>query len=132
MSTYGQFCPVAKAMDYMLKRWDGFARFLADGGRPYVTLTLIGTNLLVFVLCGLGGGNFSSSMANISLFFPQRMKGNALALNAGLGLIFARGIAISRGSIVPTCRCRVVSTGRSALPSTRYPCSPGCLERAIV
>ncbi|MGE3476739.1 MAG: nitrate/nitrite transporter [Rhodospirillaceae bacterium] len=37
------------------------------------------------LLCGLGGANFSSSMANISLFFPQRMKGNALALNAGLG-----------------------------------------------
>ncbi|MBX7198227.1 MAG: MFS transporter [Rhodospirillaceae bacterium] len=37
------------------------------------------------LLCGLGGGNFASSMANISLFFPQRIKGHALALNAGLG-----------------------------------------------
>ena len=37
------------------------------------------------LLCGFGGGNFASSMANISFFFPKREKGNALALNAGLG-----------------------------------------------
>lgn len=35
--------------------------------------------------CGLGGGNFASSMANISFFFPKAQKGNALAINAGLG-----------------------------------------------
>ncbi|MBX3521153.1 MAG: MFS transporter [Xanthobacteraceae bacterium] len=37
------------------------------------------------LLCGFGGGNFASSMANISFFFPKSEKGNALALNAGLG-----------------------------------------------
>ncbi|MHB1108980.1 MAG: MFS transporter, partial [Devosia sp.] len=37
------------------------------------------------LVCGLGGGNFASSMANISFFFPKKEKGNALALNAGLG-----------------------------------------------
>ncbi len=37
------------------------------------------------LLCGLGGGNFASSMSNISFFFPKAEKGNALALNAGLG-----------------------------------------------
>jgi len=37
------------------------------------------------LLCGFGGGNFASSMANISFFFPKKSKGNALALNAGLG-----------------------------------------------
>ncbi|MFO1026058.1 MAG: MFS transporter [Acetobacteraceae bacterium] len=37
------------------------------------------------LLCGLGGGNFASSMANISFFFPKAEKGNALAINAGLG-----------------------------------------------
>ncbi|UDL92693.1 NarK family nitrate/nitrite MFS transporter [Mesorhizobium sp. PAMC28654] len=46
---------------------------------PYVVL------LLLALLCGLGGGNFASSMANISFFFPKAEKGNALALNAGLG-----------------------------------------------
>jgi NNP family nitrate/nitrite transporter-like MFS transporter len=41
--------------------------------------------LLLALLCGLGGGNFASSMANISFFFPKAEKGNALAINAGLG-----------------------------------------------
>jgi NNP family nitrate/nitrite transporter-like MFS transporter len=41
--------------------------------------------LTLALLCGLGGGNFASSMANISYFFPKAEKGNALALNAGLG-----------------------------------------------
>lgn len=35
--------------------------------------------------CGLGGGNFASSMSNISFFFPKSGKGNALAINAGFG-----------------------------------------------
>ncbi|HXF86971.1 MAG TPA: MFS transporter [Xanthobacteraceae bacterium] len=37
------------------------------------------------LLCGFGGGNFASSMANISFFFPKAEKGHALALNAGFG-----------------------------------------------
>ncbi|MEC9368233.1 MAG: NarK family nitrate/nitrite MFS transporter, partial [Pseudomonadota bacterium] len=41
--------------------------------------------LVLALLCGLGGGNFASSMANISFFFPKAEKGNALAINAGLG-----------------------------------------------
>jgi NNP family nitrate/nitrite transporter-like MFS transporter len=41
--------------------------------------------LVLALLCGFGGGNFASSMSNISFFFPKREKGNALALNAGLG-----------------------------------------------
>ncbi len=41
--------------------------------------------LVLALLCGFGGGNFASSMANISFFFPKKEKGNALALNAGLG-----------------------------------------------
>ncbi|CUX79909.1 NarK family nitrate/nitrite MFS transporter [Roseibaca calidilacus] len=41
--------------------------------------------VLLALLCGLGGGNFASSMANINYFFPKTQKGNALALNAGLG-----------------------------------------------
>ena len=36
-------------------------------------------------LSGLGGGNFASSMSNISFFFPKRVQGLALGLNAGLG-----------------------------------------------
>jgi len=43
--------------------------------------------LLVASTAGLGGGNFASSMANISFFFPDRMKGWALGLNAAGGNI---------------------------------------------
>jgi MFS transporter, NNP family, nitrate/nitrite transporter len=43
------------------------------------------TMLTLALLCGLGGGNFSSSMANISYFFPKDRKGSALGVNAGLG-----------------------------------------------
>ncbi|HET8724448.1 MAG TPA: nitrate/nitrite transporter, partial [Anaeromyxobacteraceae bacterium] len=47
--------------------------------------TSYGTMLALALLCGLGGGNFASSMANISFFFPKEQKGTALGLNAGLG-----------------------------------------------
>jgi NNP family nitrate/nitrite transporter-like MFS transporter len=43
------------------------------------------TMLILALLCGVGGGNFSSSMANISFFFPKERKGSALGVNAGLG-----------------------------------------------
>jgi NNP family nitrate/nitrite transporter-like MFS transporter len=47
------------------------------------------TSYIVFVfialLCGLGGGNFSASMAHISFFFPKRKLGTALGWNAGIG-----------------------------------------------
>ena len=43
--------------------------------------------LLVAATAGLGGGNFASSMANISFFYPDRMKGWALGLNAAGGNI---------------------------------------------
>ena len=36
-------------------------------------------------LSGIGGGNFSSSMSNISFFFPKKMQGYSLGMNAGLG-----------------------------------------------
>ncbi len=39
----------------------------------------------IALLCGLGGGNFSASMANISFFFPKRLQGTALGWNAGAG-----------------------------------------------
>jgi NNP family nitrate/nitrite transporter-like MFS transporter len=43
------------------------------------------TLLLVSALAGVGGGNFASSMANINAFYPDRLKGRALGLNAGGG-----------------------------------------------
>ncbi|MGA5343586.1 nitrate/nitrite transporter [Streptomyces griseoincarnatus] len=48
-----------------------------------------GTPLWVFMaigaLAGVGGGNFASSMTNITAFYPQRHQGWALGLNAGGG-----------------------------------------------
>ncbi len=37
------------------------------------------------LLSGFGGGNFASSMSNISFFYPKKQQGLALGLNAGLG-----------------------------------------------
>jgi NNP family nitrate/nitrite transporter-like MFS transporter len=43
------------------------------------------TFLALALLAGIGGGNFASSMANISFFYPIEQKGAALGWNAGLG-----------------------------------------------
>jgi NNP family nitrate/nitrite transporter-like MFS transporter len=47
------------------------------------------TPFIVFAILaatsGFGGGNFASSMSNISYFFPKRVQGTFLGLNAGLG-----------------------------------------------
>src|SRR5207249_5161272 len=55
------------------------------------------TQLCVLFLCaataGVGGGNFSSSMANISFFYPERKKGFALGLNAAGGNL---GVAVAQ------------------------------------
>lgn len=40
---------------------------------------------LLALFSGIGGGNFASSMSNISFFFPKRVQGTSLGLNAGLG-----------------------------------------------
>jgi MFS transporter, NNP family, nitrate/nitrite transporter len=47
--------------------------------------------LVCAALAGFGGGNFASSMTNINAFYPQRLKGSALGLNAGGGNI---GVAV--------------------------------------
>ncbi|RUP31955.1 MAG: NarK family nitrate/nitrite MFS transporter [Curvibacter sp.] len=57
----------------------GIGIAVQDPNTPYPTM------LMLALLCGLGGGNFSSSMANISFFFPKERKGSALGVNAGLG-----------------------------------------------
>ena len=50
--------------------------------------------LLVAATAGLGGGNFASSMANISFFYPNRMKGWALGLNAAGGNMGVSGVQL--------------------------------------
>jgi NNP family nitrate/nitrite transporter-like MFS transporter len=50
-----------------------------DPTTPYWVL------LVLAFLAGLGGGNFSSFMPSTSLFFPKRLQGTALAVQAGIG-----------------------------------------------
>ncbi|BEV71347.1 NarK family nitrate/nitrite MFS transporter [Paludibacterium sp. THUN1379] len=57
--------------------WLGFA--VQDPHTPYSVM------LTIALLCGLGSGNFASSMANIAHFFPAAEKGKANGLNAGFG-----------------------------------------------
>lgn len=55
--------------------------FMVHPGGSYTTC------LIVAAFAGVGGGNFASSMTNINAFFPARLKGWALGLNAGGGNI---------------------------------------------
>jgi len=57
------------------------AAVVLEPGVSYSTL------LVVAALAGVGGGNFASSMANINTFYPDRLKGWALGINAGGGNI---------------------------------------------
>ncbi|MCB9800367.1 MAG: NarK/NasA family nitrate transporter [Candidatus Omnitrophica bacterium] len=52
---------------------------LQNPNTPFVVFALLAA------LSGFGGGNFASSMSNISYFFPKRVQGTSLGLNAGLG-----------------------------------------------
>ncbi len=67
--------------------------------------TTFGVMLFVAALAGLGGGNFASSMSNITYFFPQSQKGWALGLNAAGGNLgasvaqFVVPIAITLGAV---------------------------------
>lgn len=71
-------------------------------GIPFVLLVVIAAT------AGVGGGNFASSMANISFFFPERDKGWALGLNAAGGNV---GVAVVQ-KVIPSV---VVAGGGVAL-----------------
>jgi NNP family nitrate/nitrite transporter-like MFS transporter len=72
------------------------------------------TLLLIAATAGFGGGNFASSMANISFFYPEREKGWALGLNAAGGnigvavvqflvpkiIVLGGGLALSRAGLM--------------------------------
>ena len=102
---------------------------------------------LLAALSGFGGGNFASSMSNISFFYPKRMQGLSLGLNAGLGnagvttmqivipLVMTMGIfggsplilQRTSGTLIPapsaSTRKRSSRSGREA-PRKRSPVSP--------
>ncbi len=57
----------------------GLGIALQDPNTSYTTFAILA------LLSGIGGGNFASSMSNINFFFPKRVQGMSLGLNAGLG-----------------------------------------------
>lgn len=57
----------------------GTGMALSDINTPYMFFAVMA------LLSGFGGGNFASSMSNISFFFPKKIQGYALGMNAGLG-----------------------------------------------
>ncbi len=72
------------------------------------------TFVALALLCGFGGGNFASSMANISFFFPKERKGSALGLNAGLGNL---GVSVVQ-FVVPIVITAGVFAGLGGEPQT--------------
>lgn len=57
--------------------WLGFA--IQNPETPYMSF------LIVAFLCGMGGGDFSSYMPSSSMFFPKRLQGTAMGIQAGVG-----------------------------------------------
>ncbi|GAA2000894.1 MFS transporter [Brevibacterium samyangense] len=80
----------------------GLALCMSNPDTPY------GVMLLVAATAGFGGGNFASSMTNITFFFPAREKGWALGLNAAGGNLgaavaqFLVPIIVTVGALVTT------------------------------
>ena len=57
----------------------GMGIALADPNTPFWHFQVLA------LMSGIGGGNFASSMSNISYFFPKKVQGYSLGMNAGLG-----------------------------------------------
>lgn len=79
------------------RNWTTFSAFvlLIPTAGTIALLANPGLPLWPFVVCaaatGLGGGNYAASLANVNAFYPQRLKGSALAVNAGVGNL---GVAV--------------------------------------
>jgi NNP family nitrate/nitrite transporter-like MFS transporter len=67
---------------------------VANPGTPYWMF------MVAAATAGLGGGNFASSMANISFFYPDKRKGFALGLNAAGGNIGVSSVQLFVPAIV--------------------------------
>ena len=81
----------------------GAAYFLRDRETPLWIF-----QALAF-LSGIGGGNFASSMSNISFFYPKRVQGYALGMNAGLGNFGVTTMQI----LIPLCMTAAIAGGLS-------------------
>ncbi|MBK5964557.1 MFS transporter [Thiocystis minor] len=97
----------------------GLAYAVSDPSTPFWLLIIIAS------LAGLGAGNFTSSMVNISFFYPERVKGAALGLNASGGnlgvawvqftvpivIITAGGLALDRAGLIFIPLCLIAAMG---------------------
>ena len=72
--------------------------------------------MLAASTAGLGGGNFASSMANISFFYPDREKGFALGLNAAGGNIGVSTVQLLVPILVGVGGAHLANAGRMWLP----------------
>ncbi len=84
----------------------GAAYYLRD---PQTPLWIF--QILAFI-SGIGGGNFASSMSNISFFYPKRIQGYALGMNAGLGNFGVTTMQI----LIPLCMTAAIAFGLSGDP----------------
>ncbi|OBK21001.1 MFS transporter [Mycobacterium asiaticum] len=79
------------------RNWTAFSAFvlLIPTAGTIALLANPGLPLWPYLLCaamtGLGGGNYAASLANVNACYPQRLKGAALAVNAGVGNL---GVAV--------------------------------------
>ncbi len=86
----------------------GTAIALRDVNTSYMTFAVLAA------LSGFGGGNFSSSMSNISFFFPKRVQGTSLGFNAGIGNL---GVGVMQKAIPWVIGFSLFSTiGHDGLP----------------
>jgi len=79
ISLYGTRSVVAISTAMLLLPLVGWYYAVQDPTTPFWVL------MVLAFLAGLGGGNFSSFMPSTSLFFPKRLQGTALAIQAGIG-----------------------------------------------
>ncbi|WP_216899668.1 nitrate/nitrite transporter [Nocardia alni] len=70
--------------------------FINRPGTSYTTF------LVIAAFAGFGGGNFASSMTNINAFYPQRLKGWALGMNAGGGNLGVPVIQLAGLAVIAT------------------------------
>ena len=68
-------------------------------------------------LSGVGGGAFASSMSNISFFFPKKVQGLSLGLNAGLGNL---GVSVMQFLIPWVIAFKVMGPGYELKGTTVY------------
>ncbi|MDN4476546.1 nitrate/nitrite transporter [Demequina sp. SYSU T00192] len=86
--------------------------------------TPFGVLVAIAATAGFGGGNFASSMSNISFFYPDKAKGWALGLNAAGGNI---GVAVAQ-KLVPV----VIGIGALGLSAAGLVYVPLALASAIL